>query len=79
MPLRPFEAALHSHLLGSHKELMAAFRAKPEFDKETEAKFTQLIKSFVDQFLAGTVPSTPKGGGTTQRGSTGGQEHAAAH
>ena len=76
--IRPFEAALHSHLLAAHKELMVAFRAKPEFDKETEAKFAQIIKSFVDQFLAGAVATAPKGGGTPQRES-GGTQHVAAH
>jgi F-type H+-transporting ATPase subunit alpha len=77
--IRPFEAALHSHLLSSHKELMVAFRAKPDFDKENDAKFSQIIKSFVEQFLAGVVSSAPKGTPTAPRGSTGGEAQAAAH
>ncbi|MBN8548546.1 MAG: F0F1 ATP synthase subunit alpha [Deltaproteobacteria bacterium] len=53
--VRAFEAALHSHLQASHKDIVDSIRQKKEIDKETEPKLTKVILSFVDEFLAGVT------------------------
>ncbi len=53
--VRPFEAALHEHLLSSHKDIVETIRTKREIDKELEKKISQIMASFLEGFLAGSL------------------------
>ena len=78
----PFEAALHSHLLGNHKDLMNEFRKNFDLNKDMETKLKEIVKSFVDQFAAGAAAAASANGNGAKPASakpTGGQATAAAH
>ncbi len=56
--VRAFEAALHSHMVASHKDVLEELRQKRDIDKDLDAKLKSLIGNFVGQFMAGTFAST---------------------
>ncbi len=56
--VRPFEAALHSHLQANHKDILDAIRTKKEIDKENEQKLSSIFGSFVAQFAAGAIAAS---------------------
>ncbi len=65
--IRPFEAGLHKHIVSNHKDFLDAFRAKKELDKELEPKLADIIKNYMEEFVAGhragAKTSTPPTGG----------------
>jgi F-type H+-transporting ATPase subunit alpha len=55
--VRPFEEALHRHMLSAHADLMKDLRVKAELDKDITDRLKKALGAFVDQFLAGTAVS----------------------
>jgi F-type H+/Na+-transporting ATPase subunit alpha len=53
--VRPFEEALHRHMLSNESGLMNDLRVKAELDKDITERLKKAIGSFVDKFIAGTA------------------------
>jgi len=51
--IRPFEAALHAHLLSKHSELVGTLRTKLDIDKELEQSLRQVVGKFSEEYLEG--------------------------
>jgi F-type H+-transporting ATPase subunit alpha len=68
--VRAFEAALHSHMLANHKDIMDSMRQKKEIDKDTQPKLDKAIMAFVDEFIAGAAATAgaAKVGGAGRNG-----------
>ena len=67
--VRPFEEALHRHMLSTESGLMNDLRVKAELDKDVTDRLKKAIGSFVEKFIAGTA--------TSVSGSTNGAGHGA--
>jgi F-type H+-transporting ATPase subunit alpha len=67
--IRPFEEALHRHMLSSQADLMKDLRTKAELDKDITERLKKALGSFVEQFIAGSAVSA--------NGSTNGVGHGA--
>jgi F-type H+-transporting ATPase subunit alpha len=55
--VRPFEEALHRHMLSSHADLMSDLRTKHELDKDITERLKKALGAFAEQFLAGAAVS----------------------
>jgi F-type H+-transporting ATPase subunit alpha len=55
--VRPFEEALHRHMLASQADLMKDLRVKAELDKDITDRLKKAIGAFVEQFIAGNAVS----------------------
>jgi F-type H+-transporting ATPase subunit alpha len=55
--VRPFEEALHRHLIANQPDLVKDLRTKQELDKDITERLKKAIGSFVEQFIAGTSVS----------------------
>jgi F-type H+-transporting ATPase subunit alpha len=49
--VRPFEAALHQHLVDEHAQLVDKFETSPKFDAELEGAIRQAITDFKEQYV----------------------------
>jgi F-type H+-transporting ATPase subunit alpha len=79
--VRPFEEALHRHMLSSQADLMKDLRVKAELDKDITDRLKKAIGSFVDQFIAGTAVSgsgSANGAGHGAKAQKSSQAHANA-
>jgi F-type H+-transporting ATPase subunit alpha len=55
--VRPFEEALHRHMLSNETALMNDLRVKAELDKDITDRLKKAIGGFVEKFIAGTATS----------------------
>ena len=79
--VRPFEEALHRHMLSSQADLMKDLRVKAELDKDITDRLKKAVSSFVDQFIAGTTVSgtgSANGAGHGAKAQKSSQAHANA-
>jgi F-type H+-transporting ATPase subunit alpha len=79
--VRPFEEALHRHMLSAQADLMKDLRVKAELDKDITDRLKKAIGAFVDQFIAGTAVSvngSANGVGHGAKGAKSAQAHANA-
>jgi F-type H+-transporting ATPase subunit alpha len=79
--VRPFEEALHRHMLSSQADLMKDLRVKAELDKDITDRLKKAVGSFVDQFIAGTTVSgtgSANGAGHGAKAQKSSQAHANA-
>ncbi len=56
--IRPFEAAFHSHLLSTHKDIVDGIRAKREITKDLEGQLLDAAKKFLADFKAGSAATS---------------------
>ncbi len=49
--VRPFEAALHQHLVDEHAQLVDKLETSPKFDAELEGAIRSAITSFKEQYV----------------------------
>jgi F-type H+-transporting ATPase subunit alpha len=55
--VRPFEEALHRHMLTNQAELMNELRSKAELTKEITDRLNKALAAFAEQFRAGSAAS----------------------
>jgi len=51
--IRPYEAALHAHLLSNHNDILESIRTKGNLDDEMSAKLKGIFSKFTPEFVAG--------------------------
>ena len=73
--VRPFEEALHRHMLSNESALMNDLRVKAELDKDITERLKKSIGSFVEKFIAGTATSVTASANGAGHGS---QSHKSA-
>lgn len=74
--VRPFEEALHRHMLASHAELMNELRTKAELTKEITEKLNKAIAAYAEQFAAGTAVAAKAAQAGAATNGTGGAHKA---
>jgi F-type H+-transporting ATPase subunit alpha len=77
--VRPFEEALHRHLLSNQVDLMKDLRAKQELDKDITDRLKKAIGSFVEQFIAGTAATLGASSNGTGAHAASAQKSTQAH
>jgi F-type H+-transporting ATPase subunit alpha len=77
--VRPFEEALHRHMLTNQAELMNELRTKAELTKEITDRLNKSLASFAEQFLAGSAATLAGASNGASANGAGAHKAAQAH
>jgi F-type H+-transporting ATPase subunit alpha len=77
--VRPFEEALHRHMLTNQAELMNELRSKAELTKEITDRLNKALAAFAEQFKAGSAANVAGASNGASANGTGAHKSAQTH